>query len=191
MQPRHAWTAGSLTVATVAVLAVTRRSSIGLLGNLWPWAALLSWVVLLVAAVGLAWWTWRRVVAVLCAGVLVAVLAAWALQPTAPRLGIAIDHRAWFEDHRDDFDRAAAGLPDECCEAYYGDALPDDLRHLTVNGRVSKLGDDLFFPQWIALVDDAGGYWYSPDDSPEGHDMYGMICEDPTDLGDGWWSCGM
>ena len=191
MQRRHAWTAGSLTTAAAVVLVVTRRSSIGILGNLWPWTALLSWVVLVVATAGLVWWAWRRVVAVLCAGVLVAGLAAWALQPTAPRLGIAIDYRAWFQDHRADFERAAADLPDDCCEEYYGEALPGDLRYLTVDGRVSRFDGDLFFPQWKALVDDAGGYWYAPGASPAGHDMYGMICEDPVDLGGGWWECGM
>ena len=110
MQRRHAWTTGSLTTAAAVVLVVTRRSSIGILGNLWPWTALLSWVVLVVATAGLVWWAWRRVVAVLCAGV---------------------------------------------------------------------------------LVDDAGGYWYAPGASPAGHDMYGMICEEPVDLGGGWGECGM
>ncbi|HVK28090.1 MAG TPA: hypothetical protein VM575_07100 [Nocardioides sp.] len=193
MRLRHAWTAGSLAATALVVLLVTRHAGVAVevVGNLWPWVALLLWIILVPAGAGVAWWAWRHVLAGLVTLGLLGGLAVWALQPTAPRLGFILGQQAWFEHHRADFTRAAADLPEDCCNAYYGDRLPDGLRHLTIDGRVSRHEGDLFFPQWIALVDDAGGYWYSPDGSPEGHDMYGMICEDPTDLGDGWWSCGM
>ena len=51
--------------------------------------------------------------------------------------------------------------------------------------------DGRFFPQWIGIPDDAGGYIYSPSGSPAQADMYGMICSNPVDLGDGWWTCGL
>ena len=49
----------------------------------------------------------------------------------------------------------------------------------------------MFFPQWMGIPDDAGGYIWSPGASPEGVDLYGMLCQAPVNLGDGWWMCGM
>ncbi|QCX28815.1 hypothetical protein [Nocardioides jishulii] len=84
-----------------------------------------------------------------------------------------------------------------CLDAYYGDALPDSLDHLTANGLVAKEDDPtgepeaFFFVQWFGIPDDAGGYWWSPRASPSGQDMFGMACLKPVDLGGGWWMCGM
>ncbi|AIY18568.1 hypothetical protein GUY44_22430 [Pimelobacter simplex] len=195
MQPRHVWTAGGLTLTALVTLLVTRRQSLALeiIGDLWPWLTLGAWIVLTLTGMwlaGWAWRSWRRFVAALVAAVLLGGLGAWALQPSAPRLGVLRDREAWFEAHRADFTAAVARGTRS--DAYYGSRLPDDLRYLTIDGRFS-VGDGgaLFFPQWIAIPDDAGGYWYSPDVRPAGYDMYGMWCEDPVDLGDGWWSCGM
>jgi hypothetical protein len=76
------------------------------------------------------------------------------------------------------------------CSDYYVE-LPDDLAYLTASGLISCGRDSVFVPQWYGIPDDAGGFWYSPHESPEGYDMWGMICRNPVDLGDGWWECGM
>ncbi|MBU2696093.1 hypothetical protein [Pimelobacter sp. 30-1] len=193
MHPRHAWTAGGLTLAALVTLLLTRRHSFvpEIIGDLWPWLALGAWLVLTLTGTWLAAWawrSWRRVLAALVAALLLGGLGAWALQPSAPRLGVLRDHEAWFEAHRADF---AAAVDHATRDDTYGSLLPDDLRYLTITGRFSESDDALFFPQWIAIPDDAGGYWYSPDASPAGFDMYGMWCKDPVDLGDGWWSCGL
>lgn len=52
-------------------------------------------------------------------------------------------------------------------------------------------GGVVFIPMWSGWRENAGGYWYSPDHSPEYGDMWGNPCLDPIDLGDGWWACGM
>lgn len=96
---------------------------------------------------------------------------------------------AWFAAHRPLYEQALNTDPGD---DYYGARLPFHLSFLSATGKVSGDRDGArFFPQWIGIPDDAGGYWYSPNDSPEGNDMYGMICEGPHDLGDGWWSCGL
>ena len=51
-------------------------------------------------------------------------------------------------------------------------------------------GEGLFFPQWVGVPDDAGGYVYSPV-SPEGADLYGPPCHQPHRLGGGWWTCNL
>jgi hypothetical protein len=95
----------------------------------------------------------------------------------------------WFRTHRWLYDHAAATAAPG--DSYYGSALPFHLQPLSVDGRVSAQGSALFFPQWIGFPDDAGGYFYSPYESPYGFDMYGSLCETPTSLGEGWWMCGM
>jgi hypothetical protein len=95
---------------------------------------------------------------------------------------------AYFEMRRPLFDRAVRTT--ELDDTYYGAKLPLALRTLSADGRVSRQGDLLFFPQWLGIPDDAGGYFYG-EGSPAGVDMYGMTCVDPVDLGDDWWMCGM
>jgi hypothetical protein len=73
---------------------------------------------------------------------------------------------------------------------YYTE-LPPDLAPFAACGLVSVYSDSVFVAQWSGIPDDAGGFWFSPGRSPEGFDMWGMICHDPADLGDGWWRCGM
>jgi hypothetical protein len=82
-------------------------------------------------------------------------------------------------------------------DTFYGEdgfdhvRLPLLLLSLSADGRVRRDADGLFFPQWFGPIDNAGGYFYSPGRAPEGADMHGTICQDPADLGGGWWVCGM
>jgi hypothetical protein len=70
--------------------------------------------------------------------------------------------------------------------------LPRPLKPIAVDGHVSTDGaGGVFVPQWAALVDDAGGFWFTPGTSPEGRDMRGMTCHEPTRLDGDWWVCGM
>lgn len=104
--------------------------------------------------------------------------------------------RQFFTHHRDEFDRVVAmvdggNLRAPAGEEYYGPFLPDDLRHLSATERVSIYADgSLFIPFWTGIPDDAGGLWFS-ESSPRGRDMYGLVCENPTDVGAGWWLCGV
>ena len=126
-----------------------------------------------------------RVAIVLAVVVLAVSLVVWAIMMLTSRDPTAEE---WFADHREQYEAALAVDPGD---EYYGAPLPDDLAHLSVTGRVSGDSATRFFPQWTGIPDDAGGYFYSPGGSPEGRDMYGMICQDPVSLGDGWWACGM
>ncbi|HNP55733.1 MAG TPA: hypothetical protein PK331_00910 [Gordonia sp. (in: high G+C Gram-positive bacteria)] len=103
-----------------------------------------------------------------------------------------VSSRGWFAVNRLMFEKAATVDPGT---DYYGNRLPLPLRYLSVGGRVSSgvgpLRDTRFFPQWVGVPDDAGGYLYRPSGSPEGFDMYGQLCEDPASLGGGWWTCGL
>ncbi|MBJ7341779.1 hypothetical protein [Mycolicibacterium sp.] len=96
--------------------------------------------------------------------------------------------QTWFAVHRPLFDLA---LKTEPGQQLYGNRLPVPLRFLTVTGRVSDQQGGRFFPQWLGIPDDAGGYLYNPGRSPEGVDLYGKQCRNPVDLGAGWWMCGM
>ena len=69
--------------------------------------------------------------------------------------------------------------------------LPREFAAFTAGGLASCWDETVFLPQWSGIPDDAGGYFFSPSESPEGWDMWGMVCKDPVDLGDGWWKCGM
>ena len=103
----------------------------------------------------------------------------------------------FFDRHRTDLDRVAELVADHTLvipdglDSYYGPQLPDELRYLSVTGRVSIYSDGSFFlPRWTGIPDDAGGYWNATE-SPTGRDMYGMGCTNPIDLGSDWWACGM
>jgi len=129
----------------------------------------------------------------------------WGL-PLAGALAIApffnwsqLSPRWWFETHRPFYDAAVANPVDE---REIGVSLPLYLRWLSVDGNAQlacvdgcegsdRATPNLFFPQWYGMHDDAGGYAYSPAREPQGMDMSGMLCQNPTDLGDGWWMCGM
>ena len=102
--------------------------------------------------------------------------------------------RAWFFVHRPVFEVARVMVnpgPD-----YYGAPLPFPLRFLSETGEVSAItmseGSETgaFFPQWVGVPDDAGGYLYSKT-SPVGTDLYGSLCTNPHDLGGGWWMCNL
>jgi hypothetical protein len=107
--------------------------------------------------------------------------------------GPGADPRTQFDLMQPELDRVAAlPLVSENPHPSYYEDLPRDLAFVSVNGSVSTDGHGLVFvPQWAALVDDTGGYIYSPGWKPQGYDMWGMPCKDPVNLGDGWWACGM
>jgi hypothetical protein len=96
---------------------------------------------------------------------------------------------AYFEVHRPLYERAARTAQTDDSVAFVD--LPFALRPLSAMGSVRDQGGMMFFPQWYGFADNAGGYFYAPERSPEGSDMHGQICVDPRDLGDGWWACGM
>ena len=79
---------------------------------------------------------------------------------------------------------------------YYGAPLPFPLRFLSETESVSPVQltgasePGSFFPQWVGIPDDAGGYLYSRT-PPVGADLYGSLCTDPRDLGGGWWMCNL
>lgn len=92
----------------------------------------------------------------------------------------------WFRVHQPMY---RAALTHEPADSYYGSPLPLPLRVLAVDGASSASDGVRFFPQWIGIPDDAGGYLYSPAGRPIGFDMYGRQCQRPLDLGSGWWLC--
>jgi len=108
-------------------------------------------------------------------------------------VGPSADPRTQFELMRPELDRVAAlPLVTKNPHPQYYEDLPRDLAFVSVNGSVSTDGHGLVFvPQWAGLIDDAGGYIYSPGRSPEGMDMWGMLCRKPVRLDGDWWACGM
>ncbi|MCV7314640.1 hypothetical protein H7J77_03645 [Mycolicibacillus parakoreensis] len=166
-----------------------------LLGFLWCWfrpgsqwifdlvivpamLTLFSAGLLVAVAVAARRRTWRRVV----------IAAAMVIASVVVNPGWMVAPRACFLLHRPLFTRALHVDPGQ---DYYGRQLPTHLRMLTVEGKVVQRDGTRFFPQWIGIPDDAGGYLYSPQRSPRGVDLFGMICTHPVDLGDGWWMCGL
>ncbi|WP_419706293.1 hypothetical protein [Promicromonospora sp. NFX87] len=104
---------------------------------------------------------------------------------------------------RHDFDTLRPALDHVVERAVQGDLdgsyaeLPRTLDFVSVTGSVDVYRESegpgavtIFVPQWARLVDDAGGYIYSPHRRPDVN-MHGMACTAPTRLDDGWWSCGM
>lgn len=173
----------------------------------------LLWVGLAVWAVGFVWHWWRPSLWVLdvfavplmaalygIGFLLVAVavlgMRRWAMALTLlPLLALSIvvvnpsyrvAPQAYFTVHRPLFDVALGTDPGT---DYYGADLPVPLRFLTADGKVSDVDGFRFFPQWIGIPDDAGGYLYHPHASPAGVDLYGRLCDEPVELGDGWWMC--
>lgn len=131
----------------------------------------------LVWSISRRWWL-SALSVVLAAGA-GAVLFNWSIY--APR--------TWFDTHRSLYEAARHEV--RPTGDYHGSELPWRYRGLSGDGLVAGTPDRMFFPMWKGIPDDAGGYWYTPGDSPAGEDMYGMPCQDPTDLGGGWWMCGM
>lgn len=166
---------------TAAVLATTLPlpfvgTWIGLVCSVLSWSVILAAVVVLGVVGGRRWVTGMTTAVTL---VLAAGLLNWSAAAPA----------AWFDSHRGLYERAARDL--ETADGYYGAELPLRWRPLSANGRVRSDEAGLFFPQWLGIPDDAGGYFYAPDRSPQGADMFGTTCRSPEDLGGGWWSCGM
>lgn len=107
------------------------------------------------------------------------------------------------DDPRHDFHTLRPALDDVVDRAVRGDLdgpyaeLPRTLDFVSVNGSVdvhheaeSPDAVTIFVPQWARLVDDAGGYIYSPHRRPDVN-MRGMACAAPARLDEVWWSCGM
>lgn len=70
--------------------------------------------------------------------------------------------------------------------------LPSHLAGVFVSGYVTTDGaGGVFVPMWAGVPDDAGGFWYTPGQSPEGRDMWGMECREPVRLDGDWWACGI
>jgi len=159
---------------------------------------------------GLAWTVGFVIVSVVMLGIVrrraahrlpvaVAVLGvvfvtSWALPASA---GLTHDSA------RHDFHTLRPALDDVVERAVQGDLdgpyaeLPPTLDFVSVNGSVDVYhepdGPDavtIFVPQWAHMVDDAGGYIYSPHRRPDVN-MHGMACTAPARLDEGWWSCGM
>ncbi|MCF4121738.1 hypothetical protein L1785_12165 [Antribacter sp. KLBMP9083] len=139
----------------------------------------------------------RKVVAALGVAALLGLAPVLAL--TAPH-GVGLTHNDTLRDFhtlRPALDEVAALVERGDLFGWYAD-LPASLEFVSVTGAVevssardatSAMG--VVVPQWAALVDDAGGYIYSPGGPPVGWDMYSLACEDPEPLEDGWWACAM
>jgi hypothetical protein len=106
--------------------------------------------------------------------------------------------RFWFTLNRPQFVAAAdlarsgaLGVPAEW--DYYGPQLPAPLNVLSVDGRISVIGEAagqpvLFMPAYLGIPDDAYGFVHiSGADRPGRLDGYGDRIEPRIELGDGWW----
>jgi len=79
-------------------------------------------------------------------------------------------------------------------DAYYGDLLPQDLRHLSINERAARIGPFgdpphvLFLPAWTGTPDGAVGYAYLAE-APPGvtFDCFADPCRARWSLGGGWY----
>ncbi|MFI5916690.1 hypothetical protein [Dactylosporangium sp. NPDC051541] len=162
------------------------------IANLW----LLAWLIL-----GAAW-----LVAITATAAAVAMLwlrhgPRWAI-PTlalslaAPLMFAAIDWtytfaHGFYRLNQADFAAVAAlartgGLDDT---GYYGEPLPPDLRHLSINGRAAHLGaTDVFLPAWAGIPDGAIGYAHLTNPDPaHTYDCFADPCRIHWSLGDGWY----
>ncbi|PUB29768.1 hypothetical protein C8K30_102143 [Promicromonospora sp. AC04] len=141
--------------------------------------------------------TFRLTVALMCLAVAIGITP-WASSALFQGTN-GLTHRDALQDFRTlrpGLDRVVEWFADNG-EQGYSVELPATLGFVSVTGTVDVAGSEqagtltIFVPQWARLVDDAGGYFYSPAASPAGYDMRGMACEDPTPIEDGWWTCGM
>ncbi len=147
-----------------------------------------------VGARRIGWWVFVAVISVLAVAGVGGLV--WWFGMFGEIFGLFGDSRnADFDRDREGLDAVVAWVEGTKHESEYYTELPEDLAHLSANedGLIS-IGSDgsVFVPQWASIPDDAGGYIYTPNDtSPQGWDMWGMECEDPTRLDGGWWACGM
>lgn len=146
-----------------------------------PLAGVAALVLLVWLAVRVArrWWITALII-------IVGVIAIFEAPPA--RLGA----RELFDVMRPQLDEVATLPVVKTGEAQYNVDLPGHLSGVAVNGSISTDGAGaVFVPLWTGIPDDAGGYWYTPGESPAGRDMSGMVCEDPTQLDGDWWLCGV
>ena len=139
---------------------------------------------------------WRTSVTIAVLLVAAAVGAVvWSFTVMATAFGFCDTRHADFDRDREDLDAVLAWVTGTKHASEYYTHLPEELAHLsgTEDGLISIGADgSVFVPQWAGIPDDAGGYIHTPDDtSPQGWDMWGMECEDPTRLDGGWWACGL
>lgn len=179
---RSWWCAGAISALLLLAVLVVWTSPFFVGSPFGMVVAGVAWLAVLAGVATLGVLSGRRWLAV-SAPVVTVVLAAatvnWSVVAPA----------TYFELHRPLYDHAVANAhPDD---SFYGADLPVALRPLAAQGRVARVDGMLFFPQWIGIPDDAGGYWWSPDRSPAGADMFGMACVHPEPLGGGWWACGL
>lgn len=195
---KQAWT---LTIVLGALLLLWVLVEVGTplwiwtFGRHWLWLGPATWVLAGVWSGAVVRRQCRNWLLAALPLVLASLLAFTTINPDDPayiRHGVRDDPRGWFEEHRGEFNQAVDWAEEaNCCSsAYYGDPLPASLAHLTARGLVSGDLQDLYFVQWHGIPDDSGGFFYSPDGTPQG-DMFGTACFKPVDLDDGWWMCGM
>ncbi|GAB7045262.1 hypothetical protein [Catenuloplanes indicus] len=143
------------------------------------------YAVLLTAALALGVWRrgrprWSIVALVLSAALAVPVLTAgW------PRLSID----AYYRQHRADFAAAADAnrlVPDD----YYGLRLPPPLRHLSIEGAASRIGDGtgVLLPVWADYPDLPGAFVHPGGAPPTDiYRCYDSLYHFRWALGDGWY----
>jgi len=125
-------------------------------------------------------------------GVVAAVTAFASFTP----MGFWWSGEVYFQAHRDEFAALAehfdspAFTEDPEAREYYGAALPPLLALVSSDGRASYDGAATFVPVWQGIPGDAGGFFYSRT-SPQDYDMYGLICDQPEQVAENWWACGM
>ena len=96
-----------------------------------------------------------------------------------------------FTENRADVEDAVEWIDSHASSYEYHLELPPEYRRLAADGFVAVQGTTVFFPMWLGIPDDAGGYVYAPDGDPYGIDLHGSTCQNIKDLGDDWWSCSM
>jgi len=125
-------------------------------------------------------------------GLVAAVTAFASFTPT----GYWWSGEVYYQAHRDEFAALAAHFDSPAfkenpeAREYYGATLPPLLALVSADGRASYDGAATFVPVWFGIPDDAGGFFYSRT-SPQDYDMYGLICDQPEQVAESWWACGM
>ncbi|HEU0040946.1 MAG TPA: hypothetical protein VFQ15_01220 [Jiangellaceae bacterium] len=174
-------TATALVVAwlAVAVVEVSRVPTFGSFTLLDLVVRGALWAGVGFATINVVWGEGWRKGAPTAGLVVIAIVAGFNWSVLAPT--------AYFKTHRVLYEHSV-GSP--LGRDYYGESL-GWLRPLTANGRASRTDTGVFYPQRLGSSGDAGGYLWSPLESPRGVDMYGNRCRHPESLGGGWYLCGM
>jgi hypothetical protein len=119
----------------------------------------------------------------------------------APLVVVAVDWtflfvHGYYRLNRADFAAVAtlAGSGEFGADSYYGDRLPADLQHLSINGKAARIhsfgtgSDAVFLPAWTGVPDGAVGYAYIVDPQTGlTFDCFADPCRVRWSLGDGWY----